>query len=142
MSHIFSTKKAMSAVDMSRYGIGVVVLTEHEGLDRMMREYASKPDEIWCEGRGKKYLHKLLWKQISKEDKYFDKNPEAIQRNSERWENFMDDCVLFATLNAFLFDQPVYLLHPQAYEKSIAESPFNATSGELPTLFEDVLVLQ
>jgi hypothetical protein len=142
MSHIFSTKKAMSAVDMSNYGVETVVLTEHEGLDRLMLEYASKPDEIWCEGRGKKYLHKMLHKQILKEDKYFKKNPKTIQRNSERWENFMDDCVLFATLNAFLFDQPVYLLHPQSYEKSVADSPFNATSGELPTFFEDIPVIQ
>lgn len=142
MSHIFSTKKPKSAVDMSRYGIGTVVLTEHEGLDEMMREYATTPDEIWCEGRGKKYLHKMLRKKLLKEDKYFDKNPKAIQRNSERWENFMDDCVIYATLNSFLFDQPVYLLHPQSYEKTIAESPFTATSGELPTFFEDISVLQ
>lgn len=142
MSHIFSTTKAKSAIDMSRYGIGTVVLTEHDGLDRMMLEFATKPDDIWCEGRGKKYLHKMLRKQLLKEDKYFDKNPKAIQRNSERWINFLDDCVLFATLNAFLFDEPVFLVHPQSYEKSIAKSPYNATSGELPTLFEDILVVQ
>ena len=40
MSHIFSTTKAKSAIDMSRYGIGTVVLTEHDGLDRMMLEFA------------------------------------------------------------------------------------------------------
>ncbi len=142
MSHIFSTTKAKSAIDMSRYGIGTVVLTEHDGLDRMMLEFATKPDEIWCDGRGKKYLHKMLRKQLLKEDKYFDKNPVAIQRNSKRWLNFLDDCVVFATLNAFLFDQPVFLVHPQSYENSIAKSPHNATSGELPTLFEDIPVLQ
>ena len=141
MSHMFSTNNAMSAVDMSTYGIGTVVLTEHEGLDRMMREYATMPDEIWCDGRGKKYLHKMLRKQLLKEDKYFDKNPKAIQRNSERWAIFMDDCVIFATLNAFLFDQPVYLVHPQSYEKSIEKAPVNATSGELPTLIDDICVL-
>ena len=142
MSHIFSTTKAKSAIDMSRYGIGTVVLTEHDGLDRMMLEFATKPDDIWCEGRGKKYLHKMLRKQLLKEDKYFDKNPKAIQRNSERWINFLDDCLVFATLNAFLFNQPVFLVHPQSYEKSIAKSLYNATSGELPTLFEDILVVQ
>jgi len=141
MSHIFSTK-AMSAIDMSRYGIGTLVLTEHERLDRMMREYATKPDDIWCGGRGKEYLHKMLREQLLSEDKYFDKNPKAIKRNSERWDNFMDDCVIYATLNAFLFDQPVYLLHPDSYEKLIAMSPLNATSGELPTFFEDVSILQ
>ena len=142
MSHIFSINKAKSAIDMSRYGIGTVVLTEHEGLEEMMRDYASKPDEIWCEGRGKKYLHKMLRKKLSKEDKYFDKNPKAIQRNSERWDNFMDDCIIYATLNAFLFDEPLYLVHPQSYEKAIAIAPLNATSGEMPTLIENVVVLQ
>ncbi len=142
MSHIFTTNKAMSAVDMSTYGIGTVVLTEHEGLEKMMREYATQPDEIWCDGRGKKYLHKVLRKQLLKEDQYFDKNPNAIQRNSERWENFMDDCVLFATLNAFLFGQPVFLVHPQSYEKSIAKAPVNATSGGLPTLIDDIFIIQ
>ena len=142
MSHIFSTTQAKSAIDMSRYGISTVVLTEHDCLDRMMLEFATKPDDIWCEGRGKKYLHKILRKQLLKEDKYFDKNPKAIQRNSERWINFLDDCLVFATLNAFLFNQPVFLVHPQSYEKSIAKSLYNATSGELPTLFEDILVVQ
>lgn len=142
MSHIFSVNKAKSAIDMSRYGIGAVVLTEHEGLDQMMSEYATKPDGTWCKGRGKKYLHNMLLKKLMKEDKYFDRNPKAVQRNSERWKKFMDDCVVFATLNAFLFDQPVYLVHPQSYEKAIAESPFDATSGESPTFFEDITVLQ
>jgi hypothetical protein len=142
MGHIFSVNKAKSAIDMSRYGIGTVVLTEHEGLEEMMREYASKPDEIWCEGRGKKYFHKMLRKQLLKEDKYFDENPNAIQRNSQRWANFMDDCVIYATLSSYLFDEPLYLVHPQSYEKAIATAPLNATSGELPTFIEDVFVLQ
>lgn len=142
MSHIFSTKKAKSAVDMTRYGIDTVVLTEHEGLDRMMREYATKPDEIWSEGRGKKYHHKMLHKQLLKEDKYFDKNPNAIQRNSERWANFLDDCVIYATLNAHLFNVPVFLIHPQSYEKSIANSPFDATSSEMPTYIDGISVIQ
>lgn len=142
MSHIFSTAKAKSAIDMSRYGIGTVVLTEHDGIDRMMLEFATKPDDIWCEGRGKKYLHKMLRKQLLKEDKYFDKNPKAIQRNSERWINFLDDCVIYAILSSYIFDEPIYLVHPQSYEKAIATAPLNATSGELPTFIEDVYVLQ
>jgi len=142
MNNIFSTKKALSALDMSRFGIETLILIEHEGIDIMMREYATKPDDIWCEGRGKKYLHKKLHKQLMNEDKYFSKNPKAIQRNAERWENFMGDCLIYATLNAFLFDEPVYLLHPESYEKLIAESPLNATSGEQPTFIEGVLELQ
>ena len=142
MSEIFLTNKVMSAVDMRIYGIDTVVLTEHEELERMMREYASKPDEIWCDGRGKKYLHKFLRKKLVKENRHFDKNPKEIQRNSKRWANYMDDCVIFATLNAFLFDQPVYLVHPQSYSNLIAEAPVNATAGELPTLIEDICSLQ
>jgi hypothetical protein len=142
MSNIFSTEKRLSAVDMSRYGIGTVVLTEHEGLDKMMCEYATKPDGIWCGGRGKKYLHKMLHKQLLSEDNYFNKNPKAIQRKAERWTNFMDDCVIYATLNAFLFKEPIVLLHPQCYAEWIAKASVNVTSSEMPTLIEDVSVLQ
>lgn len=142
MSNIFSTEKQLSAVDMSRYGIGTVVLTEHEGLDKMMCEYATKPDDIWCGGRGKKHLHKMLHKQLLSEDKYFDKNPKAIQRKAERWSNFMDDCVIYATLNAFLFKEPIALLHPQCYAAWVANASVNVTSSEMPTLIEDVSVLQ
>jgi len=141
MNDTFLTKKTKSALDMSRYGIRTVVLTEHEDLERMMSEYATKPDQIWCEGKGKKYLHKKLRKQLLKEDKYFDDNPEAIRRDSERWLNFMNDCVIFATLNAFLFDETLYLVHPQSYERSVAKSRLNATSGELPTLIDGICVL-
>jgi hypothetical protein len=142
MSHIFSSKKVKSAIDMSRYGIGVVVLTEHESLEKMMRDYAFKPDKIWCDGLGKKHLHKMLQKQLSKEDKYFDKNKNEINRNSQRWTNFMDNCVIYATLSSYLFDEPLYLIHPQSYKKAIASAPLNATSGELPTLIDDVYVLR
>jgi hypothetical protein len=141
MSHIFSTKAAMSAVSMENYCIRTVVLTEHEGLERMMLEYATKPDEMWGEGRGKKYLHKKLRKQLLKEDRYFDENPDTIQRNPERLQKFMDDCIVFATLSAFLFDQPLYLVHPEAYKQSIATSRFDATSGAVPTLVDGISVL-
>lgn len=54
MSHIFSTKKPKSAIDMSRYGIGVVVLTEHEGMDKLVFDFEHKPDQVWCGGKGEK----------------------------------------------------------------------------------------
>jgi len=142
MSNVFSTGKVMSAVDMSQFGIDTVVLTEHDEMGEIMRRFATAPDTVWCGGRGKKYLHKMLRKQLFKEDKFFTKNPKEIQRNSQRWSDFCDDCVNFATLNALLFDQPVYLLHPQCYEEQVAQSPFNATSGEMPTLIEDIYTLQ
>ena len=142
MSNIFSTEKQLSAVDMSRYGIGTVVLTDHEGLDKMMCEYATKPDGIWCGGRGKKHLHKMLHKQLLSEDNYFNKNPKAIQQKAERWSNFMDDCIIYATLNTFLFKEPIALLHPQCYAAWVAKASVNVTSSEMPTLIEDVSVLQ
>jgi hypothetical protein len=142
MSHIFSTKKPKSAIDMSRYGIGVVVLTEHEGMDKLVFDFEHKPDQVWCGGKGKKYFHQMLHKQLIKEDKYFDNNPKLIERNSERWTNFMDDCVIYATLNAYLYKEPIYLIHPQCYEELKANAPFNASSGELPTVIEDISVLQ
>jgi len=132
----------MSAVNMSRFGIYTAVLVEHDKLDEMMCKYATIPDTDWCNGRGKKYLHKMLRKQLLIEDKFFTKNPKEIQRYSQRWSKFCDDCIIFATLNGFLFDQPVSLIHPQCYEEQVAESLFNATSGHMPTLIEDINIMQ
>ena len=132
----------MSAIDMSRYGIGVVVLTEHDGMDKLVSDFERKPDQVWCDGKGKKYFHQMLHKQLLKEDKYFDNNTNLIQRHSERWTNFMDDCVIYATLNSYLYKEPIHLIHPQCYEELIANAPVNGSSGELPTLIEDISVLQ
>ena len=136
MSHMFSTNKAMSAVDMSTYGIGTVVLTEHEGLDRMMREYATMPDQIWCDGRGKKYLHKMLRKQLLKEDKYFDKNPKAIQRNSERWAIFMDGDMLvrddIEKLWALRDDSKAVMVVKHDYKTKMTEKYLGAKNENYP----------
>lgn len=142
MSHIFSSVNAKSAVNMSHYGIDTVVLTEHTNLERIGEEFTKKPDYVWCDGRGKKYLHKMLKKHLLKEDKYFNKYPDQIKQGSERWMNFCDDCLIFAVLNSHLFDEPIYLIHPQIYAKQVAESPYDATSGDLPTLIDGISILQ
>jgi len=126
MNNNVLVKDDTTAVYMSHYGIKAVVLTEHAHLEKIDDELSAKPDGAWCDGRGKKYLHKMLRKKLLKEEKYFNKHPNQLKQSSERWNKFCNDCVIFAVLNSHLYDEPVYLIHPQ----------------DLPSLMEKVSLLQ
>jgi len=130
MNKVYSTEKVVRAVDMSQYGIvDTVVLTEHCVFNEMKREYAIEPDTVWCNGLGKKYLHKMLRKHLLKEGKFFNNNLQLAQRNSVRWIDFCHKCVIFVTLNSYLYQQPIYLLDEESYAKSIEKAGCKGTSG-------------
>jgi hypothetical protein len=136
-------EKALSAVLMDNYEINSVILTEHENIQNIADDFQDSDDSKWLYGQGKKALYDLLLKNLRKEDKYFDKKPKKMNASNKRWLNFCDDCVILVVLGNVLYQKQILLLHPQAYEKSIASNTkawMNGAKGKLPTLISGIEV--
>ena len=128
-----------SAVDMTRLGISTVVLAKHERLDWYLNEYRTQPDHLFGGGVGKKKLFSILKHRLPIEDSYFNQNPlEAIEEN-QRWSDFCEDCIIFATLNAFMNQVPVTLIHPASYDPEKKFNSAHAAITKIPTFIEGIL---
>ena len=133
--------KPLSAVIMDSYGIESVILTEHENLQSLIDDFKESDDSKWLCGLGKNALYDHLHKQLKKEDKYFNKNPQKMKTNNHRWRNYCDDCIILVALGNVLFENPIKLLLPQAYEENIASKKdawMNGAGGKLPTLISGI----
>lgn len=128
----------ISAVSLSHLGINMVVLTEHNNIDKQIDSFRTKDDKVWCGGRGKKFMHEFIKGNLLREDRYFTKNPNAANSKNERWVNFCDDCIIFVALDAVLNDNPIRLVHPSCYEDSRNNAWLDATSGRLPDLIDSI----
>jgi len=105
-----------SAIPMDRFGIQTLVLTQHQQLIDLREEFINYPDWIWCEGRGKRFMHQMIKKNLLAEDAYFEAHAEEAIESNQRWVNFMDDCVIFAVLDEVITSNPLLLLHPSCFE--------------------------
>jgi hypothetical protein len=135
-----NNKPVKSAVDMNRYGINTVVLTEHEGLEAMYKRFESTPDASWGEGKGKAYMFQQLLSRLQAEDRYFDANPKQAVASNPRWRDFMDDCVILAVLGAVVHDMPLVLMHPTNWEQCVKRSKNPFTPSQRPMLLPGVPV--
>jgi hypothetical protein len=134
-------EQPLSAVVMQNYGIDSVILTEHENLQNLIDDFQESDDSKWLYGQGKKALYDLLVRNLKQENKYFNKKRQKMNTNNQRWINFCDDCIILVALGNVLYQKPIMLLHPQAYEKNIAcdtDAWMKGTDGKLPTLINDI----
>jgi hypothetical protein len=133
--------QALSAVVMGSYGIDSVILTEHQNLQSLIDNFEESDDSKWLYGHGKKALYEHLSMKLKKENKYFNKNPKKMKTSNQRWLDFCDDCIILVALGSVLYDKHIELLHPKAYEKSIAinkDAWMNGADGKLPTLISEI----
>jgi hypothetical protein len=135
-----NNKPVKSAVDMKSYGINTVVLTEHKGLEAMLKRLESTPDASWAEGKGKAYMFQQLLPELQAEDRYFDANPKQAVASNARWRDFMDDCVILAVLGAVVHDMPLALMHPDNWDQRVKRSKNPFTPSQRPVLLPDVPV--
>ena len=133
--------KELSAVVMENYGIDTVILTEHENIQELIDDFQESDDGKWLRGKGKKALYDLLMRNLKKENKYFNKKPQKQNIKNERWSNFCDDCIILVALGNVLYQKPVMLLHPKAYEETIAKNKdawMKGADGKHPTLIDGI----
>ena len=97
-------------INMTVYGIQTVVQTKQEKIDSYMQAFNTEPDERLGGGVGKQNYFFFTWELISKEDKYFTLNPICQITERQRWKEFLEDCVIYATLRSFLTGEPIPVL--------------------------------
>lgn len=131
-----------SALNMQQYGINSAILFKHSEMDKIIEEYESTDDLVWCDGRGKKFMFHFIKNKLKKEDKYFDSHTDEAFIGNQRWDNFCSDCILLSALGAHVYNNQIMLLHPQSYEENFINSPIRATDGMKPSLIEGIKILQ
>jgi hypothetical protein len=135
------TTTAYSVVNMMKFGIKTAVLASHSTLDWYANEYRTQPDYRFGGGIGKKKFLEGLSIHLPIEDEYFNKNPiEAIEEN-QRWCDFCEGCIIYATLYAFMNKEPVVLMHPDSYDESEKFNSSHDTIHSKPSLIPGIITI-
>jgi hypothetical protein len=103
-----------------------------------MNEYETQPDTKFFSGLGKKELLRNLEILLPEEDKYFTQHPHLAISENQRWQNFCDDCVILATLSAFINGSKIVLLHPDSYDPSSGLNGQHEISSLRPSLVKGI----
>ena len=132
-------QKSYSAIPMDRFGIKTLVLTQHQQLIDIRKAFINDPDWSWCGGRGKRFMHQMLKKDLMAEDAYFEAHIDEAIESNPRWVNFMDDCVIFAVLDEVITSNPLLLLHPSCIDN--VSHPKMPPVDIKPSLIEGIEIL-
>jgi hypothetical protein len=127
-----------SALLMSSFGINTVVMTRHSKIDWYLNEYLTQPDSLFGGGLGKKELLRRLEYLLPKEDQYFDFHPDQAITTNQRWVNFCEDCIVLATLAAFLEEKNILLIHPDSYKSNTGINSQYEKIENQPTLIPGI----
>lgn len=126
---------------MSDLGISTVVMTSIEDIESISDQFETQPDSIWYQGRGKHFMHQFLKKELQAQDAHFSKHPKLVNEFNEEWTNFCEDCVLLFVLDAYLFDKPYQLMHPDSFMKNVKKAAIDASGGITPDLIAGIPVI-
>ena len=127
-----------SAIALFDLGIQTVVLTRHQNIVDGINKFNEAPDKTWCNGLGKKYLHKILLRKLLIQDKYFTLHPNKVKPTNQKWRDFCDDCVILFCLDVVLNDSVVELVHPDIYKQIIEETAYDGSIGYMPDLIAGI----
>ena len=127
-----------SALSMSSFGINTVVMTRHSKIDWYLNEYLTQPDSLFGGGLGKKELLRRLERLLPKEDQYFDFHPDQAITTNQRWVDFCEDCIVLATLAAFLEEKNILLIHPDSYKSNTGINSQYEKIENQPTLIPGI----
>lgn len=132
--------EAVSAIAMTVHGINAYALSTQTELESIRRTLLTLPDSAWGEGLGKQHLQQQLHVQLKKENEYFLNNPRQVNYDSERWTEFMDDCIFYAVLHSVVTGAPIILVHLDQWSQFRSSSKRDASSGIGPSLIPDLPV--
>ena len=107
-------------LDMRCYGIQTFVRTTAERIDWYMNEYETQPDILFGGGLGKKNLMDHTLSCILREDLYFTKFQFAFAIEQQRWLDFLEDCMIYATLHCYLNGAFMPLLSEVEYNRILS----------------------
>ena len=137
-----NSSSQMSAISLAELGISMTVLIDMKCIESVWQDFSCKPDHVWFDGKGKKFMHLALKEKLQAQDKLFEASPELANQSNPDWLNFCDDCVILFILDAYLYDKPLVFLHPDSYSEAVNSARINETGGVMPDLIADIPVLQ
>ena len=124
-------------VYMAPFGLSTIVMASQSNLEWHMNKYRTEKDESFLNG-----LLKRLEYLLPLEDKFFDSNPHLAVSSNQRWKNFCDDCVILATLSAYLNNSRVALIHPDSFNPSEGLNSKYEMPKKRPTFIEGIEIQQ
>jgi len=95
-------KNKQCALDMTFYGLLVIVQTTRENILSTIHEFATQPDEKFGGGFGKDALLEYLGQSLVMEDDFFNESGFHQLEYPGRWKDYLDNCVVFACLHSYL----------------------------------------
>lgn len=99
-------------INMSVFGIAVIVLTQSNCVENYLKMFATEPDHRIGGGVGKVVFAKQLEQELKAIDHFFNLHPRHRFNYPKRWADFMTDCVILASLRSYLDKKPIALLDP------------------------------
>lgn len=121
-------------IDMTKFGITTMVSTKQSRIDWYMNEYATRPDKLFGGGCGKEALMNHTYSEILYQDKYFNNSSNfADPRAYERWQYFLDSCIIYATLNSHFSGTSVPLVSDKAIANTtlVSATKINGAPADL-----------
>ena len=97
-----NVKTEKCAIDMTGYGLATIVQTTREQILSYIHEFATQPDEKFGGGLGKDALLEYLGHSLMMEDDFFSESGFHQLEYPGRWQDYLDDCVVFACLHSYL----------------------------------------
>jgi hypothetical protein len=131
-------KNAKSALYMPHYGISTIVMTNEKTVESYLVGYEDDGLHLWPQMR-KQFTFNEVKLHLLKEDDYFSGHLDEASSENMRWVEFCDGCVELATLDCYLFGNPIRLVHPDSYSSKALNSKESARIGK-PDLMEGVPV--
>jgi len=132
------TNNIFSAIDMAQYGINMIVLTEHSNIDKSIKTLKRDITKGLPYGLTKEILYKKLLIKLKSEDNYFTKNVNASYSEKQRWQEFNDDCIIYAALDHILTANTVHLVHPSQYSGKSENTIVNTAQNLKPTIINGI----
>lgn len=108
-------------LDMTKHGINTVVETSQEKINYYLNEYKTQPDNKFGGGVGKKQFMAYTFFCIQLEEKFFSDNLNSIGIYCQRWEDFLEDCIIYATLYSHFNNTPLPLISNQLKLSDISQ---------------------
>jgi hypothetical protein len=93
---------------MFDFGINVAVPTTEPAIHICMNFFEKAPESLFSNTNGKLGYHMKLLSDLRKEDEFFERHNQ--QAHSERWAQFLDACLVFSCLDAYLYQKEVSVL--------------------------------
>lgn len=120
------------ALYMHQYDISMIVFTTQNEMNDIIADCEKMPlSQV-------RSIHKKALVNARSADKYFDKYPDRLQTERQKYSDFVNDCAIVAITGNIGFDKPVHLVHPSVIDKINWDPKFDTIRTETGDITVDL----